>query len=50
MPEWVIKSALAVVFGVPLLIGVFALMFGDVWLGYMDKKEDERAEAECNCR
>ena len=50
MPEWIIKSALAVGFGVPLLIGVFALMFGDVWLGYMDKKEEEHGKAECNGR
>lgn len=50
MPEWAVKSVLAVVFGVPLMIGVFALVFGDVWLKYLDRKEEEHVKAECNGR
>lgn len=41
MPLWLIKLAIALVFGPPLLLCVVLLAFGDVFLKYLDRKEKE---------
>ena len=33
------KALIALVFGVPMAISLVALLFGDVWLAHIDRKE-----------
>ena len=44
MPVGVVKALIALVFGVPLMAGLVALLFADVWLARMDgrKTPDEK--------
>ena len=39
MPVGVVKALIALVFGVPLMAGLVALLFADVWLARIDGKE-----------
>ena len=44
MPVWMIKLVIVLVFGPPLMAGLVALLFADVWLERMDgrKTPDEK--------
>lgn len=39
MPIGMVKTLIALVFGVPMAISLVALLFGDVWLERIDGKE-----------
>ena len=39
MPVGVVKALLALVFGVPMAISLVALLFGDVMIEHIDRKE-----------
>ena len=39
MPVWMIKLVIALVFGPPLMAGLVALLFADVWLARMDGRK-----------
>lgn len=39
MPVGVVKALIALVFGVPMAISLVALLFADVWLARIDRKE-----------
>lgn len=39
MPVGVVKALIALVFGVPMAISLVALLFGDVMIEHIDRKE-----------
>ena len=39
MPVWMIKLVIALVFGLPMAISLVALLFGDVMIEHIDRKE-----------
>ena len=39
MPVGVVKTLIALVFGLPMTISLVALLFADVWLARIDGKE-----------